>query len=257
MSTFHLCTIVNRPDQYEQMLASLESAGFNKLNTRFTVFDNSLENKFDPYATINLALSQTQENYLIFCHQDLLFNQGHGYERLVFLLEGLNSLESDWSIAGNAGVNERYKYVIRISDANQSYNWKGAFPQKVFTLDENLLVFNMKNRARCSQQLSGFHLYGSDSCLHAIGLGYSCYVIDFHVTHLSGGNMSEEFYRGLYQFYDHWRNHFQLCVHKTVTGRLKVLSRHAWLERTVTFKPIRKIVLFFNRFVPLVTPYKR
>lgn len=257
MSTFHLCTIVNRPDQYQQMLASLESVGFNKLNTRFTIFDNSLANKFDPYSTINLALHQTHESYLIFCHQDLLFNQGHGYERLVFLLDRLNSLDSDWSIAGNAGVNEKYEYVIRISDANQSNNWTGAFPQKVFTLDENFLVFNLKNKAHCSPQLLGFHLYGSDLCLNAINAGFSCYVIDYHITHLSGGTMGEDFFRSLTQFYQHWRGTYRLCIHKTVTGRLKVMSSNEWIERLVTFKPVRKIVLFVNKIKPLVTPYRR
>lgn len=55
----------------------------------------------------------------------------------------------------------------------------------------------------------------------------------------------------------HWRNSFQLCIHKTVTGGLKVMSDTVWIERLMTFKPVRKIVLFINKITPIVTPYRK
>lgn len=256
MKLFHICTIANKREQYGQMKESLTQAGFNSENTNITLLENFTHNNYEPYSSINKFLVAVREPYLIFCHQDVLFDQGDGFEELLKRINELNLRDNYWAVAGNAGVNQYYKTVVKISDANQSPMWTGEFPQKVFTLDENFLIFNLRNRTKCSNALSGFHLYGSDLCLHAIKMGFSCYVIHFHITHLSGGTMNNDFEKTLREFHDHWRSNFTLCVHKTVTGRFKILSRHAWLERTVTFKPIRKIVLFFNRFVPSVTPYK-
>lgn len=255
MRYFHICTIANNQEQYHQFKSSLIESGFTDEKARFTLFDNFSGNNHDPYATLNSVLSNSTEPYLIYCHQDILFNKGEGFDQLVIRLNELNKIDPTWAIAGNAGVNQRYKYVIRISDANNSSNWPSHFPQKVFTLDENLLIFNLKNKSRCSTELSGFHMYGSDTCLHAIKNGSSCYVINFHVTHLSGGNMGNDFLQSLETFHRHWSDKFLFCIHKTITGKVTCLSKYSWLRSLGALKLIQKIVLFFNRFHPYVTPY--
>ena len=44
-----------------------------------------------------------------------------------------------------------------------------------------------------SRDLHGFHLYGADLCLIADILGYSAYVVDFHLRHKSVGNKGSTF----------------------------------------------------------------
>jgi hypothetical protein len=255
MKMFHICTIANDRTQYQNLLDSLHKSGFSSQNSRITLFDNFGSNQFEPFSCINQVLQETTEPYILFCHQDILFDKGEGFKDLLARLEELNKLDPKWAVAGNAGVNQKFKYVIRISDANQSYNWKGSFPQKIFSLDENFLVINTKNKPACSAELTGFHLYGSDICLHSIKNGNTSYVINFHITHLSGGNTGQEFMNCLKKFYEHWSREFDFCFHKTVTGKETCFSRYEWLRKIGSFKLIKKPLLFINRFYTFVAPH--
>jgi hypothetical protein len=252
---FHICTIANNRTEYQNLLDSLNGSGFSSQNSKITLFDNFEKNQFEPFSVFNQVLSETTEPYILFCHQDILFNKGEGFRELLTRLEELDKLDPTWSVAGNAGVNQKFKYVIRISDANQSYNWKGGFPQKVFSLDENFLVINVKNRSKCSPELNGFHLYGSDICLHSIKNGNTNYVINFHITHLSGGNTGQEFINCLEKFHERWSQEFNFCLHKTITGKETCLSKYSWLRGLGSFKLIKKPLLFINRFYTFIVPH--
>jgi hypothetical protein len=255
MKQFHICTIANNKEQYKNLLESLHLSGFSNENSTISLFDNFDKNQFEPFSSINEALRQTTEPYVLFCHQDILFNKGDGFKNLVARLKELNELDPKWSVAGNAGVNERFKYVIKISDANNSYNWTGSFPQKVFSLDENFLVINMKNKPKCSPELTGFHLYGSDICLNAIKNGNTNYVINFHLTHLSGGNTGREFMDCLEKFRKKWAEEFNFCYHKTITGKETCFSRYKLLKKFGLYKLLKKPILFINRYYTFAVPH--
>ena len=63
-------------------------------------------------------------------------------------------------------------------------------------LDENFLVARRSANLCLSHDLSGYHMYGPDSCLMAQIAGYRCYVIDFHLRHSSGGTIDASFETG-------------------------------------------------------------
>lgn len=57
---------------------------------------------------------------------------------------------------------------------------------------------------RFSRDLSGFHLYGADICLVADVLGWSAWVIDFHIEHLSPGRKDASFAEAEVRFREKW-----------------------------------------------------
>lgn len=251
MKLFHICTIANKLDQYEEMKESFTQAGFDEGNCRYSLFDNLRENVFDPYKTFNHIQAATIEPYIIFCHQDVLLNQGYGFKQLVQRLEELDKLDANWAIAGNAGVNNNYEHVVRISDPCETANWLGTFPQQVHSLDENFLVIKTSSKILCSKDLAGFHFYATDLCLNAILKSYTCYVIDFHLTHLSGGRKERDFREAQANFHKKWRNEFDFCYVATVTGIRMCLSKYKFLQflgskRVITWffskKYVRKLV---------------
>jgi hypothetical protein len=243
MMDFHIATIYNQKDQYVALLETLKTAGFTEMNSRFSGFDNTSANQFDPYRTINDVLDATEEKYVLFCHQDVRFDQGDGYSSLKDRLMDLDRIDSRWAVAGNAGVNSRYQIVVRITDPNRSPNWSGQFPQQVFSLDENLLIFKTGTRVRCTPSLSGFHFYGPDVCLSARQSGNTCYVINYHVSHLSGGSASDDFRLSMARFSEYWSSHFAFLMLKTVTNRILCLSRFQLLRSIGSWRWVQKALI--------------
>ena len=215
------------------MKSSFLQAGFTEEKCRYQVFDNSIENCYDPYQTITHVLATATEPYVLFCHQDVLLNKGVGFDHLVSQLDSLSRLDPQWAIAGNAGSAEDLAIVIKITDPNGVFD-TGNLPQKVCSLDENFLVLRTDAHLRCSEALSGFHLYASDLCLQAMRRGFSAYVIDFHLTHLSGGNSeSADFKQSLTRFQQNWNPAFTLCLMNTPCTMLTffTLSRSGVIRR--------------------------
>jgi hypothetical protein len=231
MKLFHICTIANKLEQYEEMKQSFIKAGFDESRCQYSLFDNSKGNIYEPYNTFNTIRENTVEPYIIFCHQDVLMNQGHGFERLIKVLEELEQLDPKWAIAGNAGINKNYKLIAKITDPNSTPIWRYPFPQKVHSLDENFLVIKSSANIKCSLDLKGFHFYGTDLCLNAILNRQSCYVINFHLIHLSGGNFSQDYWDALKMFQDKWSNFFSFCYIKTPASPMILLSKYKLLRK--------------------------
>ncbi len=231
MTIFHVCTISNNLQQYEQMKSSFISAGFSLDICRYSLFDNSEKNNFDPYRTFNRIKAETVEPYIIFCHQDLLIDRGDDCDRLVKLLTELEKIDPNWAIAGNAGMSNERGTIAKITDPNNTPKWNGALPQQVHSLDENFLVIKNSVNIATSEELSGFHLYGTDLCLHAHLNRLTCYVIDFHLTHLSGGHVGNQYWEVQAKFYQRWCREFRLCYLRTIVGVDMCLSRHSLLRK--------------------------
>jgi len=230
MHTFLICTIASDLSQYAAMKSSLIESGFDTTHCRYQVFDNSQQNAHDPFQTINRVLKEAVEPYVVFCHQDIVPDRGHGYEQLVSQMERLNRFDPHWAVAGNAGHTVDLSYAAKITDPTGSYDTDGL-PSGVCTLDENFLVIRTASGLHCSSTLTGFHLYATDLCLQAYLRGQSSYVLDFHLTHLSRGRPgSADFKKCLAEFKAQWNSHFLVFLVQTPSTRF-ILSRNALLRR--------------------------
>ena len=177
---FRIASFVNRPELYVAMRQSFEAAGFVEPLAHYTVETG------DPYTAIT-RLGQADEPYVILVHQDVFCDQGFTASDLLARLEELTKLDDRWAIAGNSGGDSDHQLRLHLNHPDCQFR-STRLPHQVVTLDENMLILRTARRPHCSPELSGFHLYGADACLHAAQDGSTCYVIDFPVTHLSNGN---------------------------------------------------------------------
>lgn len=189
---FTFCTLVTRFDEYLEMVESAKKKGFDGSDIEFLYFDNKNSNLYDGYSGINYATRLAKGEFIIFCHQDILFNC-HNRTHLEQKLQELTNIDKNWAVAGNAGVNQKGETVLRISDPNGMFQTKGVVPAIVNSLDENFLVINQRVNNACSYVLKGYHLYGIDLCHHASIMGLNSYVIDFNLYHKSSGNKDNSF----------------------------------------------------------------
>jgi len=123
---------------------------------------------------------------IVLCHQDVLF-EFDGRRELDRTLKDLSDLDPNWAVCGNTGGVGLGRLAIRITDPHGSDRFVEKLPKRVHSLDENFIIAKRSANLAVSGDLKGFHLYGTELCLLAEARGYSSYVVDFHVHHLSGG----------------------------------------------------------------------
>ncbi len=222
--TFSVYTFMTDGAQYEQMNASFIAAGFQP--DGFVCLADSAD---DPYAVVNRISAQADVRYPILCHQDVRLDQGAGAEDLLRTLDQLDAIDRYWVVAGTAGVTRSGRHVRRLTDPSGGPS-HGALPSPVVSLDENFLVFNGRARARCTPELTGFHLYGTDVCLHALSSGGSAYVIDFPLTHLSSGSRGTDYDVCRRRLIAAWSKKSIFRFVMTHTGGL-FFSRVPWLRQ--------------------------
>jgi hypothetical protein len=219
---FHVATFVDDDAHYAAMRESFNRAGFDESVARFTRLDSG-----EPYGALG-ELAAGPEPYVILCHQDVRLDQGDGHAELVGLLADLSDRDPRWAVAGNAGGTTSLELVRHLADPHGAY-WASNLPRPVVSLDENFLVLRVARRPRCSPDLSGFHLYGTDVCLNALADGSTAYVMGFHLTHLSPGSL-EGYEQALSAFVAAWSRRSTFRYVRT-TNSLLFLSRYRLLRR--------------------------
>jgi hypothetical protein len=239
---FSICTMVNNMQEYEEMKKSFERCGFTE-NCEYLIADNISSNQFSAYEAIAGFLKQSSAQYIILVHQDVRCIDNK--EILVGCLNKLTNLDKRWAICGNAGSKGYHKEIFYLNNAGKKKITPGL-PALVTSLDENLLVINRNTNLTLSADLTGFHLYGTDLCLIADFLGYSCYVIPFMVEHLSLGNVKElKLYQGTFirQYGKKLRNRF---IETTCTKFY--LSNSAWKNTLFNNKLVFSFIKLLQRF---------
>lgn len=196
-------TLVTDVAQYAAMRASFNAHGFSAADCEFHVIDNTGDVQTDAYRGLNAILNAALAPTVILCHQDVRLVDD-GRVELDAKLDELTRVDPSWAIAGNAGGVAPGCLSLRLTDPHGKNQSRGALPSRVQSLDENLLIVRRDARVGFSNDLSGFHFYGADICLHAAQMGRSAYVIDFHLQHLSAGKKGADFYAGERAFRAKW-----------------------------------------------------
>jgi hypothetical protein len=230
--SFEIHTFVNDDAVYERMRQSFIEAGFDP-----DAFVRLADTNDDPYTAITRIGRESTARYPILCHQDVFADQGAGASELLTALRDLDARDPSWVVAGNTGVMRSGRLLRRVVDRHGGSTGE-SLPLPAVTLDENFLVFNRRNNPRCSADVTGFHLYGADVCLHALNSGGSAYVIDFAVTHRGRSDTDNEYqsaYWGVYErarqrFVSAWNQHFLFQYVITPSDGL-FLSRVGLLRR--------------------------
>jgi len=198
---FSICSLVTNLDEYNEMIRSFKKAGFEDNICEFIYIDNSNENIYDGYDGLNQFLNLAKGQYIIQCHQDILLNFDN-IDILKQRIKELDELDSNWAILANAGYGDFNTKAIRLTDPWGEDQNTQNLPCKVKSVDENFILVKNNANLALSKNIGGFHLYGTDLCTIADILGYSSYVVDFHLLHKSGGSCSENFFDAKKRFID-------------------------------------------------------
>ncbi|GAL83820.1 hypothetical protein MYP_1048 [Sporocytophaga myxococcoides] len=244
---FTVGTLVTNKQEYQVMLDSFARAGFNGSNTEFLFCDNSSSNRFDAYSGYNEILSKARGQYIILCHQDIELN----YDNISILEEricAVELLDKNWAVLGNAGGLHLKMVFERVTYPDKEII-RGPFPSKVNTLDENFLLINARSRISFSVDLKGYHFYGTDICLIAQAMGYSCWVIDFNLLHKSSGNMNEDFFEKRTAFIEKYAKAYRWRYLRTTCTTFYIASNVvvAKMISTSFFKFLFKLPLKIRR----------
>ncbi len=206
MTAYTIATLVTDAELYAGMRASFATKGFTADDCDFIEIDNKPGNghvQTDAYRGLNGVLNKARSEHVILCHQDVVLTHD-GRAELDARLAELQSQDPLWAVAGNAGATRPGVIARHITDKHGRNQCVGAFPARVMSLDENFIIVRKSSRIGFSPTLSGFHLYGTDICLAADVMGYSAYVIDFHLTHLGRGKKGPDFAACEKAFLEKW-----------------------------------------------------
>ncbi len=190
---YSICTIVTNKLEYEMLMESFATRGFDGDDVEYLFIDNTISNELDAFEGYNRFLLDSRGEYIILCHQDIVLIED-GRAQLDKLLESLSVSNPDWGLCGNAGRTSRGEMVARISHPHEEDAKRGGpFPRRVMSLDENFMIARRSANLAVSGNLAGFHWYGADMGVIAGILGYSTYVVDFHLRHNSKGKTNAAF----------------------------------------------------------------
>ena len=200
---YTIASLINDRAQYAEMLASFRAGGFTSADCEYLYIDNTTENRACAYRGLDAMLSQARGGIVILCHQDVRLLSD---DRVTLdeRLAALSTQDGNWALAGNAGAMAPGRLALRITDPHGVNQHTATLPARVMSLDENFIAVKRSARIGFSRDLSGFHFYGADICLNAAMAGYTAYVIDFHLAHLSAGNKSASFFAAEEAFAAKW-----------------------------------------------------
>lgn len=249
---YSICTLLTRPEQYEGMLRTFRAGGFDGADCEYLYLDNTKSNEFDAYDGLNFFLNNARGEYIIICHQDVeLLDDGR--DRLDEVIAELDAKDPTWAVIGNSGGVSPGRLAIRITDPHGVNQRTEAFPVRVRSLDENFIVVRRRANLALSRDLGGFHLYGTDLCIIADILGWTCYVVDFHLHHLSPGFREEALNQSRVAMIRKYAHALRARWVMTPCELLFLSGGPWWLSTTLSSKLGRRLLFGVERLAPGLT----
>lgn len=217
---YSFCTLVTQDDQYKDMVSSFQARGFDTPDCEFLYADNTSDNSYDGFSGLNALVNAAKGRIIILIHQDILAIDNRA--QLDRVLQNLTAHDPTWAVAGNAGTTAELKPCRRMTSTMGYNETIGSLPASIETLDENLLILRADARIGFSNDLQGFHLYGTDLVQQAALRGCKSYVVDFHLEHLGLTEIDQSFINAFDDFEEKYR--------RALTHKL--------LRTTVTYLPL-------------------
>jgi len=238
---YSICTLVTIKEEYQEMMSSFVEAGFDTSFCEFLYIDNTTHNKSEAYQGLNYFLQKAKGKYIILCHQDILICHDK-IDRLEQCIADLDQLDPSWAIMANAGASGIKDIVYRLIEPNNVVKRRGHPIQKVTSVDENFILVKKSANLSLSNNLKGFHLYGTDLCIIANILGFNAYVVHFYLLHKSKGNVDTSFYI--------LKNELQLKYQRALAGKyIQTTCTNFYLSSSNTLNALlnMKFTMFFVR----------
>lgn len=133
----------------------------------------------------NKALSQLDEDIVVFLHQDVFLPKG--WEDLLWQrIDQVEAVDKNWGLLGSFGIaaNDGRGYgPVWSTSLGQIVGRIPDRPVKVQSFDEMLMVMRRSDQMRFDEHLDGFHFYGTDIVQVATSLGLASYAVPLPCIH--------------------------------------------------------------------------
>jgi len=146
-------------------------------------------------AAYNDAIDKSDNDLIVFCHQDMFF-PGAWIAELQRTLESLESNDPNWGVLGCCGITRDGQYRGYVYSSGVGMVGVQSEPAEVQTLDEIVLIIRKSSGLRFDENLPHFHLYGTDICLRAAKQGMKSYAVSVTCIHntYQNFNLPKEFF---------------------------------------------------------------
>lgn len=207
-----------------QLESFIESVKKQTISVELLLIDNRESKYTSCSGAFNSVIDQIQTKYVIFSHQDIILFHNDTLEKFIGYLEKLN--EQD--ILGVAGADPDVSRIItnvRSSENAIDKNNNKFGLKKCQTLDECFFGgYSEKFRNEHFDEIicSNWHLYAVEMCLRTISRGYTPYVCDVEIIHLSAGKVNYIYNQEFYSLCKKYKEHLPViktpCCYCTKTN---------------------------------------
>ncbi len=181
-SSLTFITLVKDWDEYTSCRQSIENLTPNGFQAAIDPIDNR-GNRYSCPEAYNLAWERAHSEYLVFCHEDVIFPP----DWLAYLrqaLEAIHKPDYPWGVLGAVGRISK-RFFGHCTDLEGIDRCDGPLPAVVETLDELCLIVRRDLPLRFDEKLGGYHLYGVDLCIQAWEKDLCCFAADLPLRHNS------------------------------------------------------------------------